>query len=133
MPHLLGRTVVTFCIAFLSLLVLPLPSSAHNGQVTLAAPVTGIAIDGDLSDWPAAIERIPLTYEAYPPSETDRAWFRVGYERTSETIRKACAEDLSADALIDDLIAEVKAFAGEMPQGDDQTVVVLRIGDTESA
>jgi phosphoserine phosphatase RsbU/P len=52
-----------------------------------------------------------------------------GFERTADAIRRGCAENLSAEALIDALIAEVKTFAGEMPQGDDQTVVVLRIGD----
>ena len=50
-----------------------------------------------------------------------------GFERTAETIRQACAEDLSAEALIDRLIGAVKDFAGEMPQGDDMTVVVLKV------
>ena len=49
------------------------------------------------------------------------------FERTAETIRQACAEDLSAEALIDRLIGAVKDFAGEMPQGDDMTVVVLKV------
>jgi len=50
-----------------------------------------------------------------------------GFERTTETIRQACAEDLSAEALTDRLIGTVKAFAGEAPQGDDMTVVVLKV------
>ncbi|MBT4501210.1 MAG: SpoIIE family protein phosphatase [Gemmatimonadetes bacterium] len=50
-----------------------------------------------------------------------------GFERTSETIRQACVEDLSAEALIDRLIDAVQDFAGDMPQGDDMTVVVLKI------
>ncbi len=50
-----------------------------------------------------------------------------GFERTAETVRKGCAEDLSAEALLARIIQEVKAFSGEVPQGDDQTVVVLKV------
>ena len=50
-----------------------------------------------------------------------------GFERTAETIRQACAEDLSAEALIDRLIDAVQGFAGDVPQGDDMTVVVLKV------
>jgi serine phosphatase RsbU (regulator of sigma subunit)/ligand-binding sensor domain-containing protein len=50
-----------------------------------------------------------------------------GFERTAETIRKGCQDDLSAPQLLDYLIREVKNFTGETPQGDDQTVVVLAV------
>ena len=50
-----------------------------------------------------------------------------GFERTAETIRQACAEDLSAEGLIDHLIGAVEDFAGDAPQGDDMTVVVLKV------
>ena len=50
-----------------------------------------------------------------------------GFERTAETIRKACVEDLSAEALIDRLFGAVQDFAGETPQGDDMTIVVLKV------
>lgn len=36
-------------------------------------------------------------------------------------------EGLSAEALIDYLIGAVKEFAGETPQGDDMTCVVLKV------
>ena len=38
------------------------PSSvqAHNGRVALAAPVEGIIVDGDLSDWPESRVRYPI-------------------------------------------------------------------------
>ncbi|HLA40725.1 MAG TPA: PP2C family protein-serine/threonine phosphatase, partial [Candidatus Glassbacteria bacterium] len=52
---------------------------------------------------------------------------QFGYERTKEVIRRGCQEDLSAEALLARIIQEVKAFSGEVPQGDDQTVVVLRV------
>jgi|APSaa5957512622_1039677.scaffolds.fasta_scaffold05491_1 serine phosphatase RsbU (regulator of sigma subunit)/ligand-binding sensor domain-containing protein len=50
-----------------------------------------------------------------------------GFERTEETIRKGCQEDLSAPQLLDYLIGEVKTFTGDTPQGDDQTVVILGV------
>jgi len=50
-----------------------------------------------------------------------------GFERTAETIRLACVENLSAEELIDRLIGAVQEFAGDTPQGDDMTVVVLRV------
>ncbi|MBT4500543.1 MAG: SpoIIE family protein phosphatase [Gemmatimonadetes bacterium] len=50
-----------------------------------------------------------------------------GFERTAETIRAGCVEDLSAEALIDRLIGAVQGFAGDVPQGDDMTVVVLKV------
>jgi len=50
-----------------------------------------------------------------------------GFEQTAETIRQACAENLSAEVLIDRLIGTVKDFAGDAPQGDDMTCVVLKV------
>jgi serine phosphatase RsbU (regulator of sigma subunit) len=43
------------------------------------------------------------------------------------TIQKACAEGLSAEALINRLIGAVQEFVGEEVQGDDMTCVVLRV------
>ena len=52
---------------------------------------------------------------------------QLGYERTSEMIRNACVEDLSAEATVDYLLKEVDAFTGDAPQGDDITCVVVRV------
>ena len=49
-----------------------------------------------------------------------------GFERTEEAIRNGCRQDLSAPQLLDHLVNEVKRFAGDTPQGDDMTVVVLK-------
>ena len=46
---------------------------------------------------------------------------------TPETVRMGCQEDLSAEALLERIIAEVKVFAGDEPQGDDQTIVGLHV------
>jgi len=54
-----------------------------------------------------------------------------GFERTAERIRKGCTEDLTAEALIEQTIAEVKTFSGETPQIDDMTMVVLRVEQEE--
>ena len=50
-----------------------------------------------------------------------------GFERIAETIKKGCEENLLTEQLLDYLIAEVKAFTGDTPQGDDQTIVVLAV------
>jgi len=50
-----------------------------------------------------------------------------GFERTAETIHQGCAEGVSAEALIDRLIGAVQDFAGDATQGDDMTVVVLKV------
>ncbi len=50
-----------------------------------------------------------------------------GFEQTAATIRTGCTEGLSATALIDRLIGAVQDFAGDKPQGDDMTCVVIRV------
>jgi len=50
-----------------------------------------------------------------------------GFERTAETIGKGCREGLSAEQLIEQLLGAVQDFAGDAPQGDDMTVVVLKV------
>ena len=50
-----------------------------------------------------------------------------GFEQTAATIGQGCTDGLSAEALIDRLIGAAKSFAGDAPQGDDMTVVVLRM------
>ena len=50
-----------------------------------------------------------------------------GFEKTAEVIRAGCAEGLSAEGLIDRLVGAVQVFAGDTPQGDDMTCVVLRV------
>ena len=50
-----------------------------------------------------------------------------GYARTEEMIRRACAEDLSSEDLIDRILGEVDAFRGDVPQSDDMTLVVVKV------
>ncbi|MEW6753012.1 MAG: SpoIIE family protein phosphatase [Candidatus Latescibacterota bacterium] len=48
-----------------------------------------------------------------------------GFERTLVTVQDACAQGLSPEAVIDHLLAAVRACSGDVPQGDDMTCVVL--------
>jgi len=52
-----------------------------------------------------------------------------GFERTGAAIQQGCRQSLSATALLERIFAEVKKFTGDAPQGDDQTVVVLEVGE----
>ena len=49
-----------------------------------------------------------------------------GFGQLAETIGLGCQQGLSAEGLIEQIFAVVQNFAGEAPQGDDQTVVVVR-------
>ena len=42
---------------------------------------------------------------------------------------QACKEGMSAEGLLQRLLEEVKAFRGERPQDDDQTIVVVSVED----
>ena len=51
----------------------------------------------------------------------------LGFERAAAAVRTGCAEELSAEAIIDRLIGQVQAFAGDRPLEDDMTVVVVGV------
>ena len=59
------------------------PLGAHNGSVAIAVPLQGIAVDGDLSDWPPGLVEYPITFPEWgdaPVNEEDfQGVFRVGY------------------------------------------------------
>jgi len=71
-------------------------------------------------------DRIIFCSDGIPEADND-AGDQFGYDRTEATILQACKEDLSAEATIDHLLAEVAAFKGDAPQSDDMTCVVLRV------
>ena len=58
-------------------------AAPHNGAVALAYPVTGIAVDGDLSDWPQDLPRYPIVRCELGDEPRDtkdfKAAFRIGY------------------------------------------------------
>ena len=75
---------IFYTSALLLLLSFPRPSHAHNGAVAIAVPVEGIAVDGDLSDWPEGLKRYSIGLVGSgdtPGNEEDyRGFFRIGYD-----------------------------------------------------
>ena len=53
------------------------------------------------------------------------AWDIFGFEETAHTVLEGCREDLLAESLVDHLMERAQDFAGDLPQADDMTVVVL--------
>lgn len=98
-----GRPLLCFSAAVLTL-GLQTPSLAHNGHQAVAIAVTGITIDGDLSDWPDDMPRYPVTRTVMgePPASTEdfRAWFRVGYSAQENALYVAV--EVSDDVLVVD-------------------------------
>jgi len=74
----------------LALLVAAFPAQAYNTQVAVAMPLAGIAVDGDLSDWPEKLTRYPLLFPEYgelPYSPLDfQGWFRIGYNEAEQAL-----------------------------------------------
>ena len=52
---------------------------------------------------------------------------QFGYDRTLETVRKACEEGLSAEATIDRILEVVAAFRDDAPQSDDMTCMAVQV------
>ena len=50
-----------------------------------------------------------------------------GYDRTEETIGTACAEDLSAEEMVDRILGEMNRFRGDASQSDDMTLMVVKV------
>ena len=79
-------------------------ADAHNGSVTVAGPIGGIVIDGELSDWPTQMTRHRLTVlEGYdqPRDAADAGGeFRVGYDAENEALYVA-VEVRDESAVID--------------------------------
>jgi signal transduction histidine kinase/ligand-binding sensor domain-containing protein/DNA-binding NarL/FixJ family response regulator len=75
-------------VALLSLTCLP--AASHNGAVALAHPVTGLTIDGDLSDWPEHIPAYPIALPEYGPAPTSaddfKGYFRLAYSESDAAL-----------------------------------------------
>ncbi|MFA6110419.1 MAG: two-component regulator propeller domain-containing protein, partial [Candidatus Latescibacterota bacterium] len=60
------------------------PVQAHNGEVALARPLTGIVVDGELADWPDSLPRYPIFRAEYGAPPVDGAdftgWLQTGYD-----------------------------------------------------
>lgn len=74
----------------LVLLLVAVGVDAHNGRLALGLPVSGITIDGNLSDWPKDLPRYAITMpeSGSPPTgpEDFTADFRVAYSAADQLI-----------------------------------------------
>jgi len=52
-----------------------------------------------------------------------------GFERAARVIRQGCSEGMGAEELVEEIVEEVCGFAGNAPQVDDQTVVVIAVNE----
>ena len=63
---------------------------AHNGAIAYALPVSGITVDGDVSDWPSSMTRYTLNNVevgvAIDNKEDLTASFRIGYDKALNTL-----------------------------------------------
>ena len=93
MPRPCRRLRLTVLLAGVSAAGAPLPAPAElPDYLALALPVSGITVDGDLSDWPREMPALPIRNEfgAYGPTDTEGTdldtsedlspSFRVGYD-----------------------------------------------------
>ena len=108
------------------------PLHVHNGEVTelkidgyplgVREDTTYDTIEAQLSEGDYLI-----MYSDGIPETVNPAEEMFGYERTIETVREACAEGIGAEDLVDRLMSRAREFAGEEPQADDMTCVVVRV------
>lgn len=87
------------------LLVCGLPNAAraHNGHVAVAEPVSGISIDGDLSDWPSKMKGkfIATTLYVYNGASVEDGFkgrYRAGFNRDENALYLAV--EFEDDAIV---------------------------------
>ena len=66
------------------LTVAPDRAVAHTGAIGFSKPLSGIVVDGDLSDWPEDFVHYPVNTaanwaEAPKDAADHEAWFRIGH------------------------------------------------------
>ncbi|MCC7263094.1 MAG: redoxin domain-containing protein [Candidatus Latescibacteria bacterium] len=91
-------------------------SEAHPGRTAFAVPVAGIAIDGQLGDWPQGMERYAIAevsgaYNPAPPTgpQDYGGYFQVGYAAKTNTLYLAVV--VTDDELV--IHPEEPAFANQ--------------------
>ena len=73
---------------------------AHNGSLALIVPVSGVVVDGDMSDWPDDMRRYPIALpesgDAPESKEDFQGSFRLGYSAGDRSLYVAVeVEDAS--------------------------------------
>ncbi len=109
----------------------PYPLHFHNGEVN-ELKVDGYPLGVREGTQYNAIEAqlqagdYLVLYSDGIPESINVAEEMFGYERTIETVKAACAEGISSQDLVERLMSKAREFAGEEPQADDMTCVVVR-------
>ena len=105
-------------------------SSGEIEEIQLDAYPLGIRADTDYDMFDVQLQKgdyVIFCSDGIAEAEND-AGEQFGYERTEEAIRLACVDSLSAEGTIDHILEAVSVFSGDVPQGDDMTCVVVRVG-----
>jgi phosphoserine phosphatase RsbU/P len=115
----------------------PYPLHFHNGEVTelqVDGYPLGVREDTTYDTIEAQLSQgdYLVMYSDGIPETINKAEEMFGYERTIETVRECCGEGISAEALVARLMSKAREFAGEEPQADDMTCVVVRIEAKET-
>ena len=71
-----------------------------------------------------SVERSSRAHATAPDAAAEDMF---GLERTAEVVRRGGQEGVAAAELVDRLVVAVREFAGEEPQADDMTCVVVRV------
>ena len=82
---------------------------AHNGSVALGVPVEGIAIDGDLADWPQRAHWQPIEVLGLGAAVTEAdlsGRFALGYNTTENALY--CAVEVNDDSIVLNLPARTR-------------------------
>jgi signal transduction histidine kinase/ligand-binding sensor domain-containing protein len=106
-----------------------IPASAHNGRLALAEPLTGIVVDGDLSDWPQSIASYPvdLSLSVRPDGPADlSASFRTGYVAAEGALYVAVT-------VVDDAIVDSVAMASGWQDWDLEDTCEIYLETSHSA
>lgn len=137
------RTFVCFCVVEIDPILckvrvsnagIPYPyifraKSDTIDEVALAALPLGIRADTDYSIYEEQMDEgdflVFCTDGIVEAQNNDDELF--GFERTAGCIQRAGMRSLSAEELVDELLAEVGEFSGDSQQMDDQTVVAIKV------
>jgi sigma-B regulation protein RsbU (phosphoserine phosphatase) len=110
----------------------PYPLHVRNGEVTelkIDGYPLGVREDTTYDTIEAQLHEgdYLVMYSDGIPETANTAEEMFGYERTIETVREACAEGIGAEELVDRLMSKAREFAGDEPQADDMTCVVVKV------
>ncbi|MEO1244157.1 MAG: serine hydrolase [Pseudomonadota bacterium] len=115
------------CFYLVAVLLWAFDSQADNGEIARAAPLDGIVVDGDLTDWPAGLPRHPVRMngesEAVERTDSFAASFRAGYDTAANAVYIALE-------VIDDVHVVSDAAAPDDWQSFDSVIAYVDLNHT---